>query len=183
MEYSVYKPVLVLFGLVDGLQHLLKVCDHTAYTYMWWCDVVVWCVQRTVDVQGADLPHALLDYIRNNDVALLEGCDKVRWSAIALYVLTLCYSSLALVQVPRRVITCRVLWRDVWCFGYVDCSTPLQVVLYNISCSSFLRSSRGYSTASHFPCWTFNLCVSEIVSKIVWSQETSHVPSTCIIDV
>ena len=31
-----------------------------------------------MSVQGADLPHALLDYIRNNDVAVLEGCDKVR---------------------------------------------------------------------------------------------------------
>ena len=36
------------------------------------------CVQGTLTVQGADLPHALLDYIRNNDVALLEGCDKVQ---------------------------------------------------------------------------------------------------------
>ena len=28
-------------------------------------------------VEGSDLPHAVLDYIRNNDVAILEGCDKV----------------------------------------------------------------------------------------------------------
>jgi E3 ubiquitin-protein ligase UBR4 len=56
VELAVYKPVLILFCLVDGLQHVLK---------------------RTVDAQGADLPHALLDYIRNNDVALLEGCDKL----------------------------------------------------------------------------------------------------------
>ena len=25
LEYAVYKPVVVLFGLVDGLQHMLKV--------------------------------------------------------------------------------------------------------------------------------------------------------------
>lgn len=25
-EFAVYKPVLILFGLIDGLQNLLKVC-------------------------------------------------------------------------------------------------------------------------------------------------------------
>jgi E3 ubiquitin-protein ligase UBR4 len=56
VEYAVYKPVMVLFGLVDGLQRILKV---------------------TVRAEGPDLPHSVLDYIRNNDIALLEGCDKV----------------------------------------------------------------------------------------------------------
>jgi E3 ubiquitin-protein ligase UBR4 len=56
VEYAVYKPVVVLFGLVDGLHHMLK---------------------AKVTVEGSDLPHAVLDYIRNNDVAILEGCDKM----------------------------------------------------------------------------------------------------------
>jgi E3 ubiquitin-protein ligase UBR4 len=56
VEYAVYKPVMVLFGLVDGLQRILKV---------------------TVRAEGPDLPHSVLDYIRNNDIALLEGCDKL----------------------------------------------------------------------------------------------------------
>ena len=39
--------------------------------------VCVCVLQVKVEVQGPDIPHAVLDYIRNNDIALLEGCDKV----------------------------------------------------------------------------------------------------------
>ena len=35
-------------------------------------------MQAKVSVEGSDLPHAVLDYIRNNDVAILESCDKVK---------------------------------------------------------------------------------------------------------
>ena len=52
VEYSVYKPVLVLFSLVDGLQHLLKVL-HDGIT-LWkcvrvWCDV--WCGVCAGDIE------------------------------------------------------------------------------------------------------------------------------------
>ena len=28
-------------------------------------------------VCGADIPPAMLEFIRNNDIAVMEGCDKV----------------------------------------------------------------------------------------------------------
>jgi len=31
-EYGVYKPVLIIFGLVDGLQQMLKVCHQSSST-------------------------------------------------------------------------------------------------------------------------------------------------------
>ena len=34
-------------------------------------------LQKSVKATGADVPQAVLDYIRNNDVLILEGCDKV----------------------------------------------------------------------------------------------------------
>ena len=30
-----------------------------------------------ITVSGSELPQAVLDYIRNNDKAINEGCDKV----------------------------------------------------------------------------------------------------------
>ena len=37
------------------------------------------CLQKSIasSVCGQELPLAVLDYIRHNDIAVLEGCDKV----------------------------------------------------------------------------------------------------------
>ena len=37
------------------------------------------CLQKSIasSVSGQELPLAVLDYIRHNDIAVLEGCDKV----------------------------------------------------------------------------------------------------------
>ena len=42
--------------------------------------------QKTIQVSGADLPQAVLEFVRNNDVAVLEACDKVRkgWTLVDL---------------------------------------------------------------------------------------------------
>ena len=34
-------------------------------------------VKVRVSVEGPNLPDAVLEYIRNNDVTILEACDKV----------------------------------------------------------------------------------------------------------
>ena len=34
-------------------------------------------LQKSIKSKGADLPQAVLEYIRNSDVAVLEGCDMV----------------------------------------------------------------------------------------------------------
>ena len=70
-----YKPVLVMYGLVDGLQHMLKVRDRSFFCRQQFH--VSFSLQKSVKATGADVPQAVLDYIRNNDVLILEGCDKV----------------------------------------------------------------------------------------------------------
>ncbi|XP_052222057.1 E3 ubiquitin-protein ligase UBR4-like isoform X2 [Dreissena polymorpha] len=55
-EYAVYKPYLVLFGLVDGM-----------YRYIF----------KNVTIQEDDWPRSLADYVRNSDKAVLESCDRL----------------------------------------------------------------------------------------------------------
>lgn len=55
-EYSVYKPYLIFFGLVDGIyQNLLK----------------------KVNQKEEDWTRCLADHIRHNDRPMLEGCDRL----------------------------------------------------------------------------------------------------------
>ena len=60
-EFSVYKPLLMMFSLVDSLHRVLK---------------------TTLSVSGSDLPTALLEHVRTNDSTVLEASDKVQlwWS-------------------------------------------------------------------------------------------------------
>lgn len=55
-EYSVYRPYIVYFVLIDRLHQLLK--KHLAADDNGW-------------------PQGMLDYIRNNDEAVLKGGDKI----------------------------------------------------------------------------------------------------------
>ena len=95
LEYSVYKPCLVLFGLVDHFQGRLKVkqssSTHThthtrthAHTNTYVLPlgashvVLSACVlQKKLETSGEGLPEALLDYIRQNTSCLSSVCDKV----------------------------------------------------------------------------------------------------------
>lgn len=58
----------------EGVNVLVCMCVHVC---MHACDVQPMLLQSKLTAKGADLTHALLDYIRNNDVAILEGCEKV----------------------------------------------------------------------------------------------------------
>ena len=93
LEYSVYKPCLVLFGLVDHFQGRLKVKQsssththththartHTHLLPLGASHVVLSaCVlQKKLEASGEGLPEALLDYIRQNTSCLSSVCDKV----------------------------------------------------------------------------------------------------------
>ncbi|XP_064395390.1 E3 ubiquitin-protein ligase UBR4-like isoform X5 [Halichondria panicea] len=55
-EFSVYKPLLMMFSLVDSLHRVLK---------------------TTLSVSGSDLPTALLEHVRTNDSTVLEASDKL----------------------------------------------------------------------------------------------------------
>lgn len=89
LEYTVYKPCLVLFGLVDHFQGRLKVeqsythtCTHTHVHLPWrtLCIVLsthLCCTQKKLEVSGEGLPEALLDFIRQNTSGLSSVCDKV----------------------------------------------------------------------------------------------------------
>ncbi|XP_060573171.1 E3 ubiquitin-protein ligase UBR4-like [Ruditapes philippinarum] len=55
-EYSVYKPYLIFFGLIDGL-----------YQYIF----------KKVTIKDDDWTRSLADYIRNNDKVMIESCDKL----------------------------------------------------------------------------------------------------------
>ena len=43
------------------------------------CTLPRYSSQKSIDVSvsGPELPQAVLEYIRHNDMAVLEGCDKV----------------------------------------------------------------------------------------------------------
>ncbi len=56
-QFSVYKPLLMLFALIDCLHAALK--------------------STLTVIRGGDLPSALLEHIRANDSAVLEACEKV----------------------------------------------------------------------------------------------------------
>ena len=72
-RYEIYKPMCILFALVDGLHHALKVVYYKCKCHV----ILLLCFQVSVKSTGKELPHALLEYIRNNDTAVLEDCDKV----------------------------------------------------------------------------------------------------------
>ncbi|XP_064395675.1 protein purity of essence-like isoform X2 [Halichondria panicea] len=59
-EFSVYKPLLMMFSLVDSLHRVLK---------------------TTLSVSGSDLPTALLEHVRTNDSTKLPQTPGTSYSA------------------------------------------------------------------------------------------------------
>ena len=97
LEYSVYKPCLVLFGLVDHFQGKLKVERSSTHTHVtlalpWGLYLIDLCLaspsacvlQKKLEASGKGLPEALLDYIRQNTSGLSSVCDKVGCSHAAV---------------------------------------------------------------------------------------------------
>ena len=84
-------------------------------------------LQKSVKATGADVPQAVLDYIRNNDVLILEGCDKVYLHRLEAYrddlilywklFITGVFVPIAVGEIPKRTYTNRVFWRVLWCHG------------------------------------------------------------------
>jgi len=55
-EFSVYRPYIMFFVLIDKLHHLLK---------------------KHLSADDSGWSQAMLDYIRNSDETVLKGCDKI----------------------------------------------------------------------------------------------------------
>ena len=81
-----YRPVLILFALVDGLHRLLKVqyliiaccyimCGSGIQTVFF--IITLFVAEISLCYTGPELIGAMLEFIRNNDAVIGESCDKV----------------------------------------------------------------------------------------------------------